>query len=206
MKSTRKRRDRVTAAVLVALAAAKAWFAFIRPWTMRPHAPSSARPAHWAVPMAIPELPNLHKVSEQLYRGAQPTAEGIRRLKELGVRTVVNLRNLHSDHDEIGDSGLKYVHIGMNAWNAEEADVVEFLKVVSDPENWPAFVHCEHGSDRTGTMCAVYRIVVQGWTIDEAVREMTEGGMGFHETWQNLPAYLRSLDVPALKQKLQPPP
>ena len=69
--------------------------------------------SQWATASEKPGLPNLHRVTDDLYRGAQPSAEGMRQLKKMGVRTVVNLRSFHSDRDEIGDTGLAYEHIYM---------------------------------------------------------------------------------------------
>lgn len=153
----------------------------------------------WAEPMSLPGVPNLHRVSEGLYRGAQPTAEGMEQLRTLGVKTVVNLRSLHSDRDEIGSLPLGYEHITMTTWQAEDKDVVRFLRIVADASRTPVFVHCQRGADRTGTMCAVYRIVVQGWTKDQAIAEMTQGGFNFYEGWQNLIAYVRNLDTEQIK-------
>lgn len=160
-----------------------------------------AEPPRWAERIEKPGLPNLHRVTADLYRGAQPTAEGVRELKKMGVKTIVSLRWLHSDRDLIGDTGLAYEHIYMKAWHAENEDVVRFLKIVTDKSRTPVFVHCQHGADRTGTMCAVYRIAVCGWTKDEAIREMTEGGFGFHPLWQNLVEYVRQLDIEVLKRR-----
>ena len=61
------------------------------------------RVGEWAEPMALAGVPNLHKVSDRLYRSAQPTAEGMTNLVALGIKTVVNLRDNHSDSDEIGN-------------------------------------------------------------------------------------------------------
>ena len=155
----------------------------------------------WAERIELPGLPNLHKVSDELYRGAQPTAEGMKQLEKLGVKTVVNLRSLPSDRDEIKDTGLAYEHIYMTPLNIDDKDVVRFLRIVSDSSQTPVFVHCQHGADRTGTMCAIYRIAVQGWSKDEAVEEMTKGGFGFHSIWQNLPDYIRKVDIDEIKQK-----
>ena len=156
--------------------------------------------AKWAKPMDVPGLPNLHQVSDDLYRGAQPSAEGMRELEKLGVKTVVNLRSSHSDRDELEGTGLAYEHIKMTAWNPESEDVVRFLQVISDSDLLPVFVHCKHGADRTGLMCAVYRIAVQGWSKEEAIEEMTQGGFGFHEIWKNLPKYIRKLDIDELRR------
>lgn len=157
----------------------------------------------WAQPVDVPGVPNLHKVNDQLYRSAQPTAEGMRNLKKMGIRTVVNLRSFHSDKDEIRDSGLAREHIRMKAWHPEEEDVVRFLRVVTDTNRTPVLVHCMQGSDRTGAMCAIYRVAVQGWTKEQAVREMTDGGFGFHEVWINLPPWLRDLDIESIKKQTE---
>jgi len=151
--------------------------------------------------MERPGLPNLHRVSADLYRGAQPTAEGMQELKKLGVRTVVSLRVFHTDHDEIGDTGLAHEEISFKTWHPEDEDVVRFLRIVTDRNRTPVFVHCQHGSDRTGTMCAVYRIVVQGWSKEDALAEMTQGGFGFHEGWENLTDYVNGLDVDRLRRE-----
>jgi len=159
------------------------------------------RPVHWAMPMQVKGVPNLHKVSDSLYRSAQPSAEGMANLKAIGIETIVNLRSFHSDRDEIGNSGLAYEHIYMKAWHPEEEDTVRFLQIVTNLKRTPVLVHCQHGADRTGIMCALYRVAVQGWKKEEAIREMTQGGFGFHEIWKNLPSWFENLDIEAIKKK-----
>jgi hypothetical protein len=41
---------------------------------------------------------------------------------------------------------------------------------------------------------------VQGWSKEEAIREMTEGGFGFHRVWFNLPGWIESIDMESLKE------
>ena len=163
--------------------------------------PSTNRPASWAQPVRIEGVPNLHKVTDGLYRSAQPTAEGIRNLKRVGIRTILNLRSFHSDQETAGDAKLDYENIPEKSWHPEEEDAVRFLQAVTDTNRTPVLVHCQHGADRTGTMCAVYRIAVQGWSKEEAIREMTEGGYGFHPLWQNLIRWIEALDVAAVRKK-----
>jgi len=162
--------------------------------------PATPRPVLWAQPYKIDGVPNLHKVSEDLYRSAQPTSIGMTNLKQMGIETVVNLRSFHSDQDEIGNTGLGYEHIYMKAWHPEKKEVVRFLQIVTNPKNTPVLIHCLHGADRTGTMCALYRIAVQGWTKEEAIREMTEGGFNFHAVFDNLPDWIQELDLESIKK------
>jgi protein tyrosine phosphatase (PTP) superfamily phosphohydrolase (DUF442 family) len=154
----------------------------------------------WAHKLEVPGVPNLHKVSEDIYRGAQPSVNGIRKLKKLGVKTIVNLRSFHTDRDEIGDAGLAYEHIYMKTWHPEDKEVVRFLQIVTDPNRTPVFVHCKRGADRTGTMCSIYRIAVQDWSKGKAIEEMTKGAFGFYSGWQNLVNYLLKLDVDEMKR------
>ncbi len=158
------------------------------------------RPAHWAQPLSLSGAPNLHKVSSTLYRSAQPSADGMKNLAALGIKTVINLRSFHSDRGKLGDTGLGYEHIFMKTWHPEHEDVVRFLRIAADPLKAPVLVHCQHGADRTGVMVALYRIAVQNWSKEEAAREMVEGGYGFHSVWTNLVPWLEELDIGALRR------
>ena len=161
----------------------------------------AARPANWARSLVAPGITNFYQLTTNLYRGAQPTAEGMAQLKAMGIRTVINLRAFHSDQDRVVGIGLKSVRFETKPWHAEEEDVVGFLKVVTDTNNLPVFVHCERGADRTGTMCALYRVVVCGWTKPEAIAEMKAGGFGFSPVWQNLVDFVEQADVEKLKRE-----
>ena len=119
----------------------------------------------------------------------------------MGIETIVNLRSFHSDRDEVGQTDLQCERIHMKAWHPEREEVVLFLRIVMDPKRTPVLVHCQHGADRTGTMCALYRIAVQGWTKEEAIREMTAGGYGFHEVFDNLPEWIAELDIESIKRE-----
>jgi len=159
------------------------------------------RPAHWAERIQLIGVPNLHKVSDTLYRSAQPSAEGMRNLKAMRIETVVNLRSFHSDRDEIKGTGLAYEHIYMKAWHPEEKEAVRFLQIVTNPKRTPVLIHCQHGADRTGAMCAIYRVAVQEWGEEEALKEMTEGGFGFHGIWQDLVRWITALDMEGIKKR-----
>jgi protein tyrosine/serine phosphatase len=53
------------------------------------------------------------------------------------------------------------------------------LSLINAPENQPIFVHCRRGSDRTGTVIAIYRIDHDGWSSEQAKTEAKRYGMGF---------------------------
>jgi protein tyrosine phosphatase (PTP) superfamily phosphohydrolase (DUF442 family) len=115
------------------------------------------------------------EVAPGLYRGGQPDKEGIAWLKSLGVKTVINLRHFHGDTegDGLAAAGMRYERIPMESTDAPTRPQVQrFLTLINDPALRPVYVHCLHGVDRTGTMMAVYRMEMEGWSNAEATAEM----------------------------------
>lgn len=177
-------------------------------------APAAAgpRPAKWATALTTsPGLPNLHRVTPNLYRSAQPTKDGFADLGKLPglaksdrpIKTVISLRAFNADAPPAAaGAGLRFERIRFKTWHPEDEDVVKFLRIATTPAMQPVLVHCQHGADRTGTMVAIYRIACEGWTKAQALDEMVNGGFGFHPLWQNLRTYIEKLDVNAIKQQV----
>jgi len=133
------------------------------------------------------ELPNFHQVNEHLYRGAQPRADGgIRKLSELGIKTVLNLRregdNTRAEEQDARASGLKYYSIPMEGMSKPtDEQIKNALAIINTEANWPVFVHCKRGADRTGTVVAIYRISHDNWTAHDAITEAKRYGMSRFE-------------------------
>jgi len=132
------------------------------------------------------ELPNFHQVNEHLYRGAQPGKGGMKKLAELGMRTVVNLRGeadlSRKEQTDAAAQGLRYFSIPMPGLSRPtDQQVTQVMKIIDAPENWPVFIHCQHGSDRTGTIVACYHISHDGWTVDRSITEARGYGMSWVE-------------------------
>ncbi len=161
----------------------------------------------WAGPVDVPGVPNMHRVDDGLYRGARPTEAGLRELKAMGVRTVIDLAGFPDERKMAESAGLNYVPIPMVYYRADERFLVEFLRTVDDERRGPFFVHCAQGSNRTGTMIAVYRVAVQGWDRRQAAMEMTCGGFGFDAgNYPELIEYLDGLDIEELRRRVGLPP
>ncbi len=147
-------------------------------------------------------VPNFQKVSDDLYRSAEPTAPGLRDLKIMGMRTVINLRSSHSNAQEVRKAGLNYEEIRVKGVFPEEKQVIKFLRLVTNSRKTPLLVHSHHGRARTGIMCAVYRITVQGWTQERALEEMIEGGFGFYGTRKGIAIqWINNLNIPKIRIK-----
>ncbi|HNU07010.1 MAG TPA: tyrosine-protein phosphatase [Pyrinomonadaceae bacterium] len=133
-------------------------------------------------------LPNFAKISESLYRGGQPSADGIRKLAEIGIRTIVNFRDGQSsvvrEKAHAAEHGIEVINMRLGNWfAAKDEDIHRIIEVILDPANQPVFVHCKRGADRTGTVIAIYRMLVEGWTDREANREAKKHGIGWWQVW-----------------------
>jgi protein tyrosine/serine phosphatase len=164
----------------------------------------SPRPAQWATKVEISDVQNLYKITDNLYRSQQPSEAGFKALKkQLGIKTVINLRAFHSDKEKLSGLGLLNEELSVKTWHIEDEDVVKVLSLLRKQENGPFLIHCQHGADRTGLMSAMYRIVEQGWTKDEAISEMINGGYGFHAMWSNIIQYVKQADVQKIKDAVK---
>lgn len=162
--------------------------------------PMADHPA-WARQTFEPGLPNLARVSDNLYRGGKPSAEGFTALKSMGVKTVVDLGYYFFEMDNLNDRQLRYEHIPFYTWTPTDSGVVRFLRIAASKDGGPVYVHCRKGADRTGFMVAIYRVVVSGWTREQAIAEMTEGGWGFDPNYRNLVSYIRTRDLDGLARQ-----
>jgi protein-tyrosine phosphatase len=125
-------------------------------------------------------VPNAGQVTPKLYRGAQPTPEGFRQLKEMGVGVVVDVRLTGRDKEkqQVTKLGMQYISLPWHCYFPKDKVMARFLTVLREHRGEKVFVHCRYGDDRTGMMIAAYRMANQGWTPAEARKEMEV--FGFH--------------------------
>lgn len=145
---------------------------------------------------------NLHRINDSMFRSEQPSKTGILEIQKLGVKSVLSLRNVKSDRFIKRNSSLKFYKKTINAWTMTEDELIEALKLLRDAEK-PVLIHCVHGSDRTGTVVAAYRIVFEHWSKEKAIQEMLETQFGFHANFDNLITLLQKLNVEQVKKELK---
>ena len=134
----------------------------------------------------------------KLFRGAQPTADEIENLYRRGVKTIVklNVADVEMERSATGEFGIRLFEIPLNARTVGTskscADVERAYQAISDPMNWPVYVHCDYGRDRTGFLVGLYRERLEGWTFPQVRDELARYG---HDNKMRLvfPAISRSL-------------
>jgi protein tyrosine/serine phosphatase len=166
-----------------------------------------ARDAKWAKPLQLDGVPNLNQVAPNLYRAAQPTDVGFKAAEQnLKIQTVINLRESQNDTALLKGTQISEQSVPMNALNITNAQIIAALKLIKAGQaKGPVLVHCKHGADRTGVVIAMYRILYQGWTKQQAIDEMEHGGYNFHSIFFNIPTFIKTADIPAFKQALAIP-
>jgi tyrosine-protein phosphatase SIW14 len=126
-------------------------------------------------------------ITEFMYRGAQPTTEGIDELKKLGIDTIVDLRGerrglMKKERAHAEELGMRLVNIPGYGWaSPKDEQVAEFFALVNEKPRRKIFVHCWLGGDRDGLFIAAYRIAFDGWTPEQALQEMR--AFHFNEFW-----------------------
>jgi protein tyrosine/serine phosphatase len=143
----------------------------------------SITPALSATWKSVADLPRYVVVAPGIFRGGQPSENGLSQLRDHGVKTIVSLRNNHAltqlESSAANKLGIEFVSIPLTGiQKPSDASIKKFLSIVEDPAKLPVFVHCEEGVDRTGTMIGIYRIADEHWSAENAYREMVQ--RGFH--------------------------
>ncbi len=121
-------------------------------------------------------------VPGRLYISAMPTYRGLALAQErYHFRTIVNLypedtpeRSPHWP-DELRfarEHGVHYLGNTSQDGRAGEALVAESIALSRDPESWPILVHCHASMDRSPAWMGIYRFVVEGWPLADALREI----------------------------------
>ncbi len=167
--------------------------------------PLTPPPAMWA--KVIDSKVNFHQVTPQLYRSEQLLASDLPLLKANGIDTIINLRYFDRDEDSerLANQGLTLKNYPLLTWAIKPEQLAQVLVAIDNEraQGKTILVHCYHGADRTGVVIAMYRIIKQGWTIEQAKAEMMQGGYGYHSIWKNIEQLLTQKKVDEVKLAYQ---
>ena len=161
---------------------------------------TSLRSPEWAQPVG--NQYNLHQMTPTLYRSALPDSNAVPLLEKLKIGTVINFLP-ESDGGWLKNPDIRQVQLVYRTNHVDDADVLAALRAIREAEaNGAVLMHCKHGSDRTGLMAAMYRVVVQGWSKEDALSEMTLGGFGSSNGFKDGIRYMMKADIDKLRTAL----
>ncbi|MFP5261065.1 MAG: fused DSP-PTPase phosphatase/NAD kinase-like protein [Blastocatellia bacterium] len=138
-------------------------------------------------------LPMFRRLNEGYMRGSQPEHGGIDTLRRLGVKTIIDLRSTYDHTDEIGVAaervGLRYYWLPLSVWNPPaDNEAKDIISIVTDESKGPFYVFCSDGIHRTGEVSAIYRVMHDKWSVEQALKEMDE--LGFNPYYWSLRSYV----------------
>ena len=153
---------------------------------------------------SVPGIHNFYKVDDHVYRGGQPTNEGLKYLSSIGVKTVLDLRGTDersATEEGVATSlGMQYINVPMSGLiPPTAAQISKVLSLLEDNTTGAVFVHCKRGADRTGTVIAAYRIERYGWDNASALKEADSDGMSFFQIPRK--NYIRGFHARTLEAK-----
>jgi len=146
---------------------------------------------------------NFRQVNDHVYRGGQPTRAGFKYLAEIGVKTVLDLREEDSrslaEREAVTALGMQFVNVPMTGLTPPTpAQITKVLSLLEETNGGPVYVHCRRGADRTGAVIAAYRIDHDHWDNVRALKEAMSDGMSFFQ-WprQNFIRYFQPPTIAA---------
>ncbi|NWA28126.1 dual specificity protein phosphatase family protein [Pseudomonas gingeri] len=158
------------------------------------------RPAQWATPVGTQY--NLNQMTPTLYRSTLPDSNALPILTRLNITTVINFLP-EADSSWLSDPGIKQVQLPYRISHIDDADVLTVLRAIKDAEDrGSVLIHDKQGTERTGLMAAMYRVVVQGWSKEEALSEMMMGGFDGSSYFKDSIRYMMQAPVDKLREAL----
>lgn len=151
------------------------------------------------------DIPAFTKVTEAIYRGGRPTEQGLHTLKDLGIKTDVDLQggdlsfadpyilefmrwwepgetaeNIALEKNLVENLQFNFVPAPLSSLLPvtieEDSQIDGILNILNDPSAQPVFIHCEHGKDRTGLIIALYQVKFHNKSIADAYAEWAKSG------------------------------
>ena len=145
--------------------------------------------------LALSGVPNFGRITPRLYRGGQPSEDGIAGLRALGVNTIISFtlgeEGARAEAAQAARLGMNYVSLPWSTEDVPDPEQVHvFLDYLRDHPELTVFVHCKAGADRTGVMIALARMTLDRWPAQKAVDEMN----AFHYHFLFLPHLQRFVE------------
>lgn len=148
------------------------------------------------------KLKNFYRIGNDIYRSDQPSAACFKALEKFGIKEVLNLRNFHNDNREAKGTHITLHRLRTRASKIRLTALINALRIIRNRKG-PILIHCWHGSDRTGAICAMYRIIFQHVDKNTAIHEMVEGEFGFHMIFDDIIDVIYHANIHKIRRELR---
>jgi len=132
---------------------------------------------------AVPGITNFAQVETTVACAGAVTPASVAGIKKMGFASIINLRLANEQGADIDAeaaaakaAGINFVHLPFNGGSPDPAVADQFLKIITEPGNVPAFIHCASGN-RAAAMWLIKRVLVDKWDNDRASEEAAQLGL-----------------------------
>ena len=130
----------------------------------------------------IEGITNFAQVETTVACAGAVTPSAVAGIKKMGFASIINLRldtekgaDIDAEAAAAKAAGINFVHLPLNGSMPDPAVADRFLKVIAEPGNQPAFIHCASGN-RAAAMWMIKRVLIDKWDNDRAWEEASELG------------------------------
>lgn len=131
----------------------------------------------------VPGITNFAQVETTVACAGAVTPASVAGIKKMGFASIINLRladekgaDIDAEAAAAKEAGINFVHLPFNGGMPDPAVADRFIKIVTEPANQPAFIHCASGN-RAAALWLIKRVLIDGWDNDRASEEATELGL-----------------------------
>ena len=124
--------------------------------------------------------PNMHKVSDGLFRSSQPSPRQLANIKKkYGIKTIINLRGENGlaayklEKKACEELDLNLINFRVYSRNPPQLDEIKGLIEIYKKVKYPALIHCKSGSDRAGLGSALYFLLVLNTPVEIAQKQLS---------------------------------
>ena len=122
---------------------------------------------------------NRHEIRPGVWRSNQPAPWDIRKAADLGIKTIINLRGPRADggwrleKEACNAAGLLLVDFTVRSRAVPDYDVLAGADTLFRQVEKPFLMHCKSGADRAGIMAALYLLLIENASVDDALEMLS---------------------------------
>jgi len=127
-------------------------------------------------------ITNFAQVETTVACAGAVTPSAVAEIKKMGFASIINLRldnekgaDIEAEAAAAKAAGINFVHLPLSGSMPDPAVADRFLKVVTEPGNQPALIHCASGN-RAAAMWLIKRVLIDKWDNDRALEEAGQLG------------------------------
>jgi uncharacterized protein (TIGR01244 family) len=130
----------------------------------------------------VPGITNFAQVETTVACAGAVTPEAVAGIKKMGFAAIINLRlateqgaDIDAEASAAKAAGINFVHLPLSGTAPDPAVADRFLKIITEPGNQPALIHCASGN-RAAAMWLIKRVLIDKWDNDRALEEAAQLG------------------------------